>query len=325
MDRNLALEFVRVTEAAAIAASKWLGRGDKNAADQAAVEAMRARLNDIDFSGTIVIGEGEKDEAPMLFIGEKVGRARNESAQTSSAAATTSLPEFDIAVDPLEGTTLTAHGKPGAIAVIAFGPKDTLLDPPGTYMDQLSVGPAGKGQININHPLSENIKQVARASNKEVSEMTIAILDRERNQHYVDAARAVGSRVVLFEHGTVSYGLAPALSDWEIDMMVGIGGAPEAVITAAGIKCLGGDMQAVLKPHTDEFKRQAEEKGMGDLSKVYYLNDLVKSDALLVATGVSSSPILDGVSFGEDYINTYSVMMRSKSGTVRFVQARHRI
>lgn len=313
MDRNLALEFIRVTEAAAIAAAKWLGRGDKKAADQAAVEAMRSRLNDIEFQGTIVIGEGEKDEAPMLYIGEQVGRGNKP------------CPEFDMAVDPLEGTTLTAEGKPGAIAVIAFGPAGTLLDPPGTYMDQLTVGPAGKGQINIKDPLAENIRRVAKASDKDVSEMTIAILARERNDHYVDAARKAGARVVLFDHGTVSHGLAPALSDWEIDMMVGIGGAPEAVITAAGIKCLGGDMQAMLKPHSDEFKKQAEQKGMGDLDRVYTLADLVKDQALFVATGVAPSPILDGVTFGKDYITTHSVMMRSKSGTVRFIQARHRM
>ena len=314
MDRNLALEFVRVTEAAAIAASHWLGRGDKNAADKAAVEAMRSRLNDIEFRGTIVIGEGEKDQAPMLYIGEKVGRGKSQDAS-----------EFDIAVDPLEGTSLTAHGKPGAISVIAFGPKDSLLDPPGTYMDQLTVGQEGKGQININDPLEENIKRVAKASQKTPEEMTIAILDRERNQNYIDAARKIGSRVVLFEHGTVSHGLAPALANWEIDMMVGIGGAPEAIITAAGIKCLGGDMQAVLKPHTNEFLKQAQLKGMGDLDRVYNLDDLARDQALFVATGVSPSPILQGVSFGKDYISTHSVMMRSRTGTLRFITAHHRI
>ena len=316
MDRNLALEFVRVTEAAAIAASHWLGRGNKEAADKAAVEAMRSRLNDIEFRGTVVIGEGEKDQAPMLYIGEKVGR---HSVQNQT------LPEFDIAVDPLEGTTLTAHGKPGAIAVIAFGPKGTLLDLPGTYMDQLTVGPKGKGLIDITAPLADNIKKVAQASGKEPKEMTIAILDRDRNQHYIDSARKIGSRIVLFEHGTVSHGLAPAISNWEIDMMVGIGGAPEAVITAAGIKALGGDMQAVLKPHSDEFLKQARTRGMGDLNKVYKLNDLARDQTLFVATGVSASPILKGVNFGKDYITTHSIMMRSKSGTVRFIKARHLI
>lgn len=316
MDRNLALEFVRVTEAAAIAASHWLGRGNKEAADKAAVEAMRARLNDIEFRGTVVIGEGEKDKAPMLYIGEKVGR---------EPALNQTLPEFDIAVDPLEGTALTAQGKSGAISVIAFGPKGTLLDPPGTYMDQLTVGPEGKGLIDITAPLEENIKKVAQACQKKPNEMTIAILDRDRNLHYIEAARKIGSRVVLFEHGTVSHGLAPAISNWEIDMMAGIGGAPEAVITAAGIKALGGDMQAVLKPHSDEFLKQAMARGMGDLNKVYKLNDLARNQTLFVATGVSSSPILQGVSFTEDRIITHSVMMRSKSGTVRFIEARHLI
>ncbi|MEK9165690.1 MAG: class II fructose-bisphosphatase [Patescibacteria group bacterium] len=316
MDRNLALEFVRVTEAAAIAASHWLGRGDKEAADKAAVEAMRSRLNDIEFRGTIVIGEGEKDEAPMLYIGEKVGRQPFDNQV---------LPEFDIAVDPLEGTTLTAHGKPGAIAVIAFGTKGTFLDPPGTYMDQLTVGPEGKGLIDITAPLEENIKKVAQASGKEPEEMTIAILERDRNQHYVDSARRIGSRVILFEHGTVAHGIAPAISNWEIDMMIGIGGAPEAVITAAGIKALGGDMQAILKPHSDEFLKQAQAKGMGDLNRVYKLNDLARDQTLFVATGVSASPILNGVNFGKNYITTHSIMMRSKSGTVRFIEAHHKI
>jgi len=312
MDRNLALEFVRVTEAAAIAAAKWLGRGDKNAADQAAVEAMRSRLNDIDFSGTVVIGEGEKDEAPMLYIGEKVGRGNQEGS------------EFDIAVDPLEGTTLTAHGKPGAIAVIAFGPKGSLLDPPGSYMDQLSVGKEGKGKIDIKAPFEENIKNVAKASNIEPIELTIAILDRERNQNYIDAARSIGSRVVLFEHGTVSHGIAPAINGWDIDIMVGIGGAPEAVITAAGIKALGGDMQAVLKPHTKEFEKQARQKGQS-LDKVYGLDELCSDQTLFVATGVSPSPILRGVEYQNNHIVTHSVVMRSKSGTIRFIEALHKV
>jgi fructose-1,6-bisphosphatase II len=315
MDRNLALEFVRVTEAAAIAASHWLGRGDKNAADKAAVEAMRSRLNDINFKGKIVIGEGEKDQAPMLYIGEEVGKGNNRQDTL----------EFDIAVDPLEGTTLTALGKPGAISVIAFGPKGSLLDPPGTYMDQLSVGQEGKGQINIKDPLEENIKRVAQSCQKAPEEMTIAILDRERNQNYVDAARKIGSRVVLFEHGTVSHGLAPALANWETDMMVGIGGAPEAVITAAGIKCLGGDMQAVLKPHTDEFLKQARLKGMGHLDQVYNLEDLCQDQTMLVATGVSPSPILRGVEFTSNFVITHSVVMRSRTGTLRFIEAHHSI
>lgn len=311
MDRNLALEFVRVTESAAIAAARWLGRGDKKAADQAAVTAMREGFNSIAFRGTVVIGEGEKDEAPMLYIGEKLG------------AHGDGMPEFDIAVDPLEGTTLTAEGRPGAISVIAFGPKGTLFNPPGTYMDQLSVGAAGRGRINILDPLPENIKRAASACNKELSEFTVAVLLRDKNQSYIDAARACGCRVVLFDHGTVAHGLAPAIHDWEIDMMAGIGGAPEAVITAAGIKCLGGDMQAVLKPHTEEFKRQALSRGLL-LNKVYTLDELVKEEALFVATGVSPSPILRGVSFGENEIVTNSIVMRSETKVHRFIESHYR-
>jgi fructose-1,6-bisphosphatase II len=313
MDKNLALEFVRVTEKAAIEAAKWLGRGDKNAADKAATHAMRAGFNSIPFRGVVVIGEGEKDEAPMLYIGEKLGMNAKENAAM-----------VDIAVDPLEGTTLTAHGKPGAITVIAFAPQGTLLDPPGTYMDQITVSHHGKGLIDITAPLAENIKAVARSSGKEIGEMTIAILERDRNQHYIDAARAVNARVVLFEHGTVSHGLAPALKHWDIDMMVGSGGAPEAVITAAGLKCLGGDMQAILKPHNDEMLKKALDKGM-KLETVYGLNDLVKSDALFVATGVSPSPILKGVAFERDEIITHSVVMESESRLYRLIESHYGI
>jgi len=312
MDRNLALEFVRVTEGAAIAAAKWLGRGDKKAADNAAVKAMRSRLNDIYFKGRVVIGEGEKDQAPMLFINEKLGSAKKGEI-------------YDIAVDPLEGTSLTADGKPGAISVIAFGPKDSFLAPPGTYMDQLSVGKEGKGKIDINAPFKDNIKKVAQASGKELQEMTIAILDRERNKHYINIARKLNARVVLFEHGTISHGLAPALSNWEIDIMAGIGGAPEAIITAAGIKSLGGDMQAVLKPHNKKFLADARKRGMGDLNKVYTLEELTNSETMLVATGVSAGPILNGVAIGEDYIITHSVVMRSKTGSLRFIKTFHKI
>lgn len=310
MDRNLALEFVRVTESAAIAAAKWLGHGDKKAADQAAVTAMREGFGSVSFRGTVVIGEGEKDQAPMLYIGEKLGVSED------------GMPEFDIAVDPLEGTTLTAEGRPGAISVIAFGPKGTLFNPPSTYMDQLSVGSAGEGKINILEPLPENIKRVASACNKKLSEFTVAVLLRDRNQSYIDAARGLGCRVVLFDHGTVAHGLAPAIAHWDIDMMAGIGGAPEAVITAAGIKCLGGDMQAVLKPHTEEFKKQALSRGMS-LDKVYSLNELVRGDALFVATGVSPSPILRGVSFGENEIITHSIVMRSETRVYRLIESHY--
>lgn len=313
MDRNLALEFVRVTEQAAIAASYWLGRGNKEAADKAATEAMRTGFNDIPFCGTVVIGEGEKDEAPMLYIGEELGKRTRKS-----------VPTFDIAVDPLEGTTLTSEGKPGAITVIAFAPRHTLLAPPGTYMDQLAVCKEGKGKIDITAPLSHNIKVVADGCGKEVGEVTVAILQRDRNQHYIDAARKIGARVVLFEHGTVSHGLAPALAHWDIDMMVGIGGAPEAVITAAGLKVLGGDMQAVLKPHNDDFKKQALEKGLS-LDKVYTMDDLVKGDAMFVATGVSTGPILRGVSFQGDVTITHSVVMRlhGNNRTVRLLESHY--
>ena len=249
----------------------------------------------------------------MLYIGEELGKREGGD-----------IPTFDIAVDPLEGTTLTAEGKPGAITVIAFAPRGTFLAPPGTYMDQLAVCQGGKGKIDITAPLEVTIKAVAKGCGKDVREVTVAILERDRNAGYIDAARRSGARVVLFQHGTVSYGLAPALNHIDIDIMAGIGGAPEAVITAAGLKVLGGDIQAVLKPHNEHFKKQALEKGM-NLDRVYTMNDLVKGDAMFVATGVSSGPILRGVSFQSGNVITRSVVMRlhGASRTVRFLESHY--
>lgn len=313
MDRNIALEFIRVTEAAAIAASKWLGKGDKNAADQAAVNAMRSRLNDIAFSGTIVIGEGDKDDAPMLYIGEKVGKGG------------AIFPELDLAVDPLECTSNLANGKLDSLAVLAAGPKGTLLNAPGTYMDQIAVGKEAAGKIDIKKSARENIKIVATALRKEISETTVAILDRERHQKLIQEARAVGARVRLFEHGTIVHGLAPSIANSGIDLMIGIGGAPEAVITAAALKCLGGDMQAILKPHEQKYEEQARAMGIVDFDQVFKLNDLVKDICMFTATAISDSPILKGLVYNDDYIITHSVVMRSKTGTLRFIEAHHKI
>ncbi len=310
MDRNLALEFVRVTEEAAIAAARWLGRGDKRAADQAAVTAMRTRFNSVDFDGTVVIGEGDKDEAPMLYIGEQLGTKKG--------------PKIDIAVDPLEGTELVAKGRGNAITVLAAGPKGSLLSAPGTYMDQIAVGAAAKGAIDITAPLKKNIREIAAALNKSVNDLAVAILDRGRHEQLIRELRALGCRLLLLEHGTVAAGLAAATPENEIDVMLGIGGAPEAVITAAGVKCLGGDFQGILKPHEEKYAQQAHALGIKDLDHIFTIEELAKGDELqFVATGVSSGPFLQGVTFREKAASTHSAVMRRKSGTIRYITAAH--
>jgi len=310
MERNLALEFVRVTEAAAIAAAKWMGKGDKIAADKAAVDAMRSRFNSVDFSGEVVIGEGEKDKAPLLYIGEKIGTGKGHA--------------LDIAVDPLECTSNLANGKPNAITVLAAGPKGTLLKAPGTYMDQLCVGAKAKGTIDITKDVKTNLKNIAKGLGKPLSDVVVCVLDRPRHEKLIKEIRAAGVRIRLIEHGTVSGGVAAALPDSGIDVMMGIGGAPEGVITAAAIRCLGGDMQGILKPHEEKFSKQAKAMGLKE-NQVFKLNDLVKTnECQFVATGVSDGPLLKGVVFQNSHIVTHSIVMRAKSGTVRFIEAIHR-
>jgi fructose-1,6-bisphosphatase II len=309
MDRNLALEFVRITEAAAIACAEWMGKGDKNKGDQAAVDAMRKRFNYVDFKGKVVIGEGEKDEAPMLYVGEKLGTGEG--------------PEMDIAVDPLECTDNLAKGKPNAISVLAAGPKGSLLNAPGSYMDQLAVGPEAKGVIDIKAPIKKNLKNIAKALKKDIEDVTVIILDRPRHEEMIKQIREAGSRIRLIDHGTISAGIAAAIPESGIDVMMGIGGAPECVITAAALKCIGGEIQAVLKPHKEEFKQQAVDRGL-DLNKVYKTEDLAKGNYLVfAATGVSDGPLLKGVVFTKYGQLTHSLVMRSKSGTIRYLEAHH--
>jgi fructose-1,6-bisphosphatase II len=309
MDRNLALELVRVTEGAAIAAARWHGRGDKNAADGAAVKAMRDRLNVVDFYGVVVSGEGEKDEAPMLYTGEEVGTKEGTCV--------------DIAVDPLECTTNLSLGKSNSMAVIAIGEKGGLLPTPGTYMEQLTVGPAAVGKIDITASVEENILSVARATDKDVAEIVIAVLDRERNKHYIEEARAVGARVTLFDHGTVANGIASGMHDTGVDMMWCSGGAPEAVITACALRSLGGDMQARFRPHNEKTEKEMKALGFTQ-DQVFGLTDLAKGKVMFVGSGVTSGPVLKGVKIGTDYTSTHSVVMRSATGTIRFVEAMHR-
>lgn len=317
MDRNLALELVRVTEAAALVSSQFMGRGDKNGADGAAVEAMRRAFETVKIDGEVVIGEGELDEAPMLYIGEKVGMATEDSMKV------------DIAVDPLDGTTLIAKGLPNVISVIAMGKKGSLLKAPDTYMKKIIVGPKAKGCIDLNASVEENIKSVARALNKKTTEMTITVQDRERHNYIFEAARKLGTRIKMFGDGDVAAGIATCFEDTGIDMLMGIGGGPEGVITAAAIKCMGGDMQAQIYPLSEEERIRCHEMNLTDedIDKVLSLEDLAKGDELFfAATGITDGDLLKGiVSLGNNRITTNSVVMRAKTGTIRFVDATHSI
>lgn len=310
MERNLALEFVRVTEAGAIASALWTGKGQKKKADGAAVDAMRVRFNSVDFKGEIIIGEGEKDEAPMLYVGEEIGTGKGE--------------EIDIAIDPLEGTSLTAKGQPGAISVLAAGPKGSFLKAPGTYMEQLVVGPKARGHIDIKKPLEVNLGNIAKALGKPIQELMVCILDRDRHKEHLATLRKLECRVWLIDHGTVGAGLATCMPESPIDVLIGTGGAPEAVLTAAGLQCFGGEIQAQLKPHDEKTMQQAMDFGFTDLSKVFNTDDLAKADNVcFVATGVTGGSLLDGVIFEKEHIITHSIVMRSKSKTVRFLKTFH--
>ena len=315
MDRNLALELVRVTEAAALVSSKFMGRGDKNGADGAAVEAMRKAFESVNISGEVVIGEGELDEAPMLYIGEKVGKSASDSM------------EVDIAVDPLDGTTLIAKGLPNVISVIAIGSKGSLLNAPDTYMKKIVVGPKAKGAIDLNKTAEENIISVSKALGKKTTQMTIAVQDRERHNYIVEAARKLGTRIQMFGDGDVATAIATFFDDTGIDMMMGIGGGPEGVITAAAIKCMGGDMQAQIYPLSEQEVNRCYELGFTDeeLEKVLTIDDLAKGDNLFfAATGITEGDLLSGVKhIGSNRAKTQSVVMRAKTGTIRFVDAIH--
>lgn len=315
MDRNLALEFVRVTEAAALASSKWVGMGDGKAADQAAVDAMRKAFDKVAFDGTVVIGEGERDEAPMLYIGEKVG-------DVSVADG----PQIDIAVDPLEGTNLCATGTVGAISVIAIAERGKFLNAPDTYMDKIAVGPGAKGAIDITKSPRENLHNVAEALRKPVSSMTVSILERDRHKDLIDEVRKEGARIILIGDGDVSTSLATSWGDSGIDMIMGIGGAPEGVISAAALRCLGGDFQGKLKFRSEEEKARALKMGVEDPDKVYGIQELADGEVMFCATGVTDGPLLKGVKFRSGgFVETDSIVMRSKTGTIRKIDAVHRV
>jgi fructose-1,6-bisphosphatase II len=313
MDRELALEIVRVTEAAALGSAQWMGRGLKNEADDAATTAMRNMFDSVNMRGTVVIGEGELDEAPMLYIGEELGSGTG--------------PEVDIAVDPLEGTSIVAKGHPNAMAVIAIADRGTLLHAPDMYMEKLVVGPEAAGLVRLDDPIEKTIDIVAKMNNKRVRDVTVIIQERERHQELVDRIRAKGARVTLFGDGDVGASIATAMPRTGIDLFVGTGGAPEGVISAAAIKTLGGDMQARLVPMNEEEEERCRKMGVDDTSRVLQLDDLVKSDdAIFAATGVSTGELLEGVRFlSGDHVETDSIVMRAKTGTVRYIKAQHRL
>jgi len=311
LERELALEFARVTEAAALASARWMGRGDKIAADDAAVRAMRAVFDTVNIDGTVVIGEGEMDEAPMLYIGEKVGTGKP--------------PCVDVAVDPLEGTTIVAKGTTGAIAVIAVAPRGCFLHAPDMYMDKIAVGPLARGKINLDAPVEENLLAVSRALNKSIEEVTVVILDRPRHKKLIEEVRKAGARIRLISDGDVSPAVATAFEDSGVDMMMGIGGAPEGVLAAAALACLGGDMQARLMPEDKEEIKRIHAMGIADEKKLLKLEDLVKGeDVIFAATGITDGSLLRGVRYNSRGASTHTLVMRSRTGTVRFVEAWHR-
>lgn len=312
MDRNLALEFVRVTEAGAIAAAKWIGKGDAKAADGAAVDEMRDRFSYVDFKGEVVIGEGKKDEAPELFIGEKLGTGKGL--------------EIDIAVDPLECTDSVANGRPNAISVIATGAKGTLFHAPDMYMEKIACGPTAKGKISLSATATENIERVARALGKPADELVVMVMDRPRHEQLILEIRATGARVRLITDGDVAGAIAPSIADSGIDLLMGIGASAEGVLASAAIKCLGGDFQARLAPKNDEQIKELKEMGITDYTKILTLDDLAKGNMLtFTATGVIDGPLLKGVRYENGYCITHSVVMRVQTGTVRFLETRHKI
>ncbi|HKL10180.1 MAG TPA: class II fructose-bisphosphatase [Clostridia bacterium] len=314
MNRNLALNLVRVTEAAAMNAAKLMGRGDKNLADQYAVDAMRKMFDTIDIEGTVVIGEGEMDEAPMLYIGEKVGSG-DEGA-----------PKVDIAVDPLDGTTCVAKGLPNAVSVIAVAPEGCLLKAPDMYMKKIAAGPKARGVIDLNASVADNLRNVGKALDKDMEDLTVIIQDRERHWPIIDEVREAGARIRLFQDGDVISAISTCFEETGVDLFMGTGGAPEGVIGAAAIKCLGGEMQGQLVINNEDEKRRCEEMG-ADYDRVLTMDDLVKGDeAYFVATGISEGDLLRGVRFhANDMVKTHSVVFRGTTGTIRFVETIHRL
>ncbi len=311
MERNLALEVVRVTEAAALSSARWMGLGNEKAAHQAAVDAMRRAFDAVPFSGTVVIGEGERDESPMLFVGERVGSGDG--------------PELDMALDPLEGTAIVAQGRANAMSVVAIAEKGGILYVPDTYMEKIAVGPRAKGAVDLGLSPEQNLQTIAEAMKCYVEDLTVVILDRPRHAELIRAVREVGARIKLIQDGDVSAAIATGFPDTGVDVLMGIGGAHEGVLAAAALQCLGGDMQGRLKPRNDHEVERARRMGIKDVDRIYRIGDLAKSgDVMFAATGVTDGDLLRGVRFFGGGARTHSVVMRYRSGTVRFIEATHR-
>lgn len=310
LDRNLGLELVRATEAAALSAARWMGRGDSTVVDQTAVDAMRFALQTVDMDGTVVIGEGEKDEAPMLYIGERIGNGNP--------------PEVDVAVDPVDGTRLTARGGAGAISVVALAERRSLFFTHVAYMDKIVVGPEAEGKIDIDAPAKDNVHAVARALGKDVEDLTVVILDRPRNEKLIQDIRVAGARIRLIGDGDVAAGLMAVMEDYSgLDLLMGIGGAPEGVIVACAVRCLGGDMQGRLWPRDDAERAIAAAEGL-DVSRVLTMSDLCRGEnVFFAATGVTDGEMLKGVRYAANSATTESLVMRSVSGTLRWISAKH--
>jgi fructose-1,6-bisphosphatase II len=310
--QSLLLDFLKVTESAAVAAMPWVGSGDKIAADGAATNAMRENLNKMKMLSTIVIGEGEIDEAPMLYIGEKLGRGGSH--------------EVDIAVDPIEGTTPTVNGQGNAITVIAAAPKGTLLHAPDMYMKKIAVGPRAKGKIDLDAPIEDNIKAVAKANGKEITELNVFIQDRTRHKEYIDRIRKTGAKVRLFNDGDVIYATATCVESSGVDIFIGIGGAPEGVLGATAIRCLGGEMQAKLLPRSDEEVSRCQEMGITNLENILMLDDLVSTDdCVFVATGITDNLIIDGIETEYSNFITHSILVNGREKQVRYVKSTYPI
>lgn len=308
-ERNLGMDLVRVTEAGALAAARWLGRGDKEGADGAAVDAMRAMLATVPMDGIVVIGEGEKDEAPMLYNGERVGNGQ--------------APQTDIAVDPVDGTTLTAKGQPNAVALLAVAERGSMFNPgPCFYMHKIATGPDAADLIELEAPIAENLRRIAKAKHEDIEELTVMILDRPRHLQMIKEVREAGARIKLISDGDVAGSIAAARDGTGIDLLIGIGGTPEGVISACAIKCLGGMIQGRLHPTSDE-ERQATIDAGYDLSRVLSTDDLVSGEAFFAATGISDGDLLQGVRYRGNRATTQSIVTRSQSGTVRVVTAEH--
>ena len=308
-ERNLGMDLIRVTEAGALAAARWLGRGDKEGADGAAVDAMRAMLATVPMDGIVVIGEGEKDEAPMLYNGERVGNSQP--------------PLVDVAVDPVDGTTLTAKGQPNALALLAVADRGSMFNPgPCFYMDKIATGPDAADRIELEAPVAENLRRIAKAKHEDIEELTVVILDRPRHADLIRPVREAGARIKLLADGDVAGSIAAAREGTGIDLLIGVGGTPEGVISACAIKCLGGMIQGRLHPSSDA-EREATLAAGYDLSRVLTTDDLVAGEALFVATGISDGDLLRGVQYRGAWATTHSIVTRSQSGTVRLVTAEH--